>query len=241
MKGSENLENICDYCQHDLCIKRVPVFAPLEINVLEEIVPYVMRRNYARGSLIVHEGDLLTSLYIINKGSVKAFKTSLQGKEQILYVFAEGDFFGESYLFNNEESGYSIEALEEVQICTLEKSHFQNFLLANPEVALKIIEELGRRINLLEINIQSMGVRSVDTRVAALLLEYLEKFSFDDATGPIIQLPLSREGMANSLGIARETLSRKLTALEQQGYIQSVGNKALRVIDKSYLEKMAGR
>ena len=114
-------------------------------------------------------------------------------------------------------------------------------LFRSPEIAIKIIEELEKRISHMESALQSMGVRSVDERVSALLLDFAEKYGTSVPDGTLIRLPLSREGMANYLGVARETVSRKLGLLENEGIIRSNGNKSILLLNRDMLESSAGK
>lgn len=179
------------------------------------------------------------SLIIINEGSAKAFKYTPTGQEQILYVFDEGNFFGEQYLFTSQIAAYHVQALEPIKCCMLSKSHFEQLLYRYPDIAVKIIQELGQRMTRLENALQSMGVRNVDTRISALLLDFAGKYGSETPDGLLIKLPLNREGMANYLGIARETVSRKLSQLESDGILRSVTNKSILVLNHSALQELA--
>jgi CRP/FNR family transcriptional regulator len=185
-------------------------------------------------------GDRLDSVVIINEGSAKAYTYTPDGREQILYVFSEGDFFGEQYLLSNQTASYTVETLQSAKVCMLSKENFQNILIQYPNIGIKIIEELGGRMSRLEHAMQSMGVRSVDSRVCTLLLDYSEKYGKAVPEGILVHLPLSREGMANYLGVARETVSRKLGQLETDGIISSVSNKSILILDKTALEEVTG-
>jgi len=167
-------------------------------------------------------------------GSVKAYKYTQDGREQILYIFSEGDFFGEQYLLNKINASYTVEALENVKVCMLTKSQFRHLLAAYPDIAVKVIEELGGRMATLENTMQSLGIRSIDSRISSLLMDFSEKYGRTVPEGI-----LSREGIANYLGIARETVSRKLMQLESDGIIRSVSNKSLLLLDIEVLKEAA--
>jgi CRP/FNR family transcriptional regulator len=121
----------------------------------------------------------------------------------------------------------------------LTKEHFTQLLQHYPGIAIKIIEELGSRMSRLESAMQSMGVRSVDARISSLLLDFSGKYGKKVPEGILVRLPLSREGMANYLGVARETVSRKLGQLESEGIICSVSNKSLLILKESVLQETA--
>lgn len=227
----------CGHSGHQLCTSRVPVFSTLDAKELESITSLIIGKQYSKGELIILEGEKLESLIIINHGRVKAFKDTYDGKEQILYIFSEGDFFGEKNLLTQQNATYSVEALEDTSTCMINKKDFQQLVREYPDIGLKIINELCDRLDRLENTIKNMGTKDVEVRVNAVLLEFIRKYGKNHKKGILIELPLSREGIANYVGIARETVSRKLSHLQDSGIIEVVGNKKIIILDKDALEQ----
>lgn len=235
----------CNYCtgecSHNLCMHKVPIFSSLSQEEMSHISSIIKHNNYQKGEILFSEGDSLRSLIIINEGRVKGFKITPEGREQILHVFSEGDFFGERNLFGGQKSAYTAEALETTKTCIFTKEDFYKILFAHPGIAVKIIETLEERIARMESTMQSMGVRSLDGRIGGLLLDFADKYGETAPEGILIRLPLSREGIANFLGVARETVSRKLGQLETEGIIRPVGNKNILLLDGEALKAMSGK
>lgn len=227
----------CEHCQHQLCAKRVPIFKELNGNEIEKVVNLIIRRSYIKGEMISLEDSMLDSLVIISHGKVKAFKYTQEGKEQILYILTEGDFFGERNLLKNQRASYNVEALEETSICMINKKDFQGLLREYPEISFKIIDELSSRLERLENTVQNMGTRNIEARISAVLLEFIERYGKNHLKGIIVELPLSREGIANYIGLTRETVSRKLSHLQEVGIIEMIGNKKILILDKEALEQ----
>lgn len=230
----------CAHCQNELCIRKVPIFSSLSPDEVKKIAASIIHKEYQKGEIILFEGEKSEGVVIINEGSAKAFKSSNDGREQILYIFSEGDFFGEQNLLNDRTATYSVEALQPLKACILSKQKLQQLLYQYPDIAVKIIEELGERMARLENVMQGMGVRNVDHRVGNILIEFAQKYGTEDKEGTLIHLPLSREGIANYLGIARETVSRKLGQLESEGVIRSINNKSILILDPEALTEIAG-
>jgi CRP/FNR family transcriptional regulator len=218
----------------------VPIFSSLSSEEVGKISDLINHREYKKGELLMHDGERSENIVIIHEGSAKAFKYTADGREQILYVFSEGDFFGEQNLLTDRTATYNVEALQPVKTCILSKGQFQKLLYQYPDIAVKIIAELGERMARLENAMQGMGVRNVDNRIGGILLEFAAKYGTLEKEGTLIQLPLSREGIANYLGVARETVSRKLGQLENEGIIRSVNNKSILILDKEALGALAG-
>ncbi|KPU45548.1 fumarate and nitrate reduction regulatory protein [Oxobacter pfennigii] len=228
---------VCEHCGEQLCTKRVPIFSALNDEELNKVTDLIIRRRYLKGERVIQEGSDLENLIIIHNGKVKAFKDTLEGREQILYIFAEGDFFGEKNLLKQQSATYNVEALEETNTCMINRRDFQRLLFQYPDISAKIIDELSSRLERLESMMQNMGTRNIDARVNAVLLEFSKKYGKGHPKGIIIELPLSREGIANYIGVARETVSRKMSHLQDDGIIEMVGNKRVIILDKEALER----
>jgi CRP/FNR family transcriptional regulator len=219
---------------------KVPIFNNLKQEDLLKISELIQHKEFRKGERIFSLGDKPDFIVILNEGTAKAYKYTPEGREQILYVFSEGDFFGEQYLLGNQNAAYTVEALQQVKVCMLSKEDFRQLILQHPNIGIQIIEELGMRMSRLEHAMESMGVRNVDTRIYSLLLEYTKDYGRKVPEGTLIHLPLSREGMANYLGIARETVSRKLGQLESEGIIRSVSNKSVLILNETTLVELCG-
>lgn len=226
----------CENCLHKLCVEKVPIFSSLTSEELSKVATLIVKRKYEKGELIIIEESYLENLIIIDKGKVKVFRYTIEGKEQILYIFDQGDFFGEKNLLNNQQSTYNVEALETTYICMINKNDFQKLLINYPKIGIKIIEELCNRMEKIESSVQNMGTKNVEWRINSLLLEFAERYGKKHPNGIIVQLPLSREGIANYIGTARETVSRKLSVLQDEGVIDMIGNKRILILNMNALK-----
>lgn len=229
----------CEGCSNDLCIRNVPLFATLDREAMHALTAQMTHKTFRKGEILVHEGDRPLGFTVIREGSAKAYRTTFDGREQILYIFPENDYFGARFLFTEEKVPYSVEALEETKVCILSKDQFSTLVLAHSGVALQIIEAMANRMSRLELVMQSMGGRNAELRIASILLEFKEAYGQMHGGYLEITLPLSREGLANYLGLARETLSRKMAQLEEEGIIQSVGSKTIRILDLTRLQDLS--
>lgn len=220
------------------CASKVFIFSTLGFEQFEEISKLIVTRKYKKGQSIFFEGDTWDKLYIINRGKIKVYKYTKEGKEQILYLLSEGDSIGELNLLKRGKFGFNGEALEDTSICTLSKEDFDNILINNPSITLKILEKVHDRVVNLEHLVQTLSTKDVETRVGSLLLSFAHDFGHKEKEGIVIELPINREDMGNFVGITRETVSRTLTSMEEAGVISIVGNKKVIIKDMEYLKDL---
>ncbi|MTI48845.1 Crp/Fnr family transcriptional regulator [Sporosalibacterium faouarense] len=226
----------CPVCENKYCANKVSIFSVLEDKELKEVTDLIIHKKYKKGQIICFEGDVSDRLYIISRGKIKVFKYTKEGKEQILYILSEGDFIGDLSLLKRSSFKFNAEALEDVAVCTLGKNDFDNVLKENPEIALKILEVVHDRIMRLEDLIQSLSTNDIEARIASLLLSFIKDFGIVEEDNIVLNIPLSREDMANYIGVTRETISRKLSSMQDEGTIELSGNKKIIIKNKENLK-----
>ena len=189
-------------------------------------------RTFSKGEIIYHSGDTEKKMYVIHIGRVKITKTSESGKEQIIRIVGQGDFLGELSLFVQAPLNNTAEALETTRVCVIDGTKLKEMIARNPGIAAKIMEELSRRLQKAENLIESIGLQDVEQRVASMLLEMSEGKTE-------IHLQISKKDLAAHIGISQETLSRKLSQLEEQGLIEQTGQRKILILDMDSLKAMA--
>lgn len=235
----KNLElHNCETCTGKYCARKAPIFSVLGNEQLAEVMGSIIRRKYKKGQMIFFEGDVSDKFYIINAGKIKIFKYTKEGKEQILYILSEGDFLGYLSLLKKGRFDFNAEALEDVNVCMLTKDDFDKIVKKTPDISLRILENLHDRLASLENLVQTLSTKDIEARIAVLLKNFARDFGGESGNEIVIELPLSREEMANYIGVTRETMSRKLSSMEDEGIIELVGNKKIVIKDMSQLEEL---
>ncbi|ENK1243754.1 Crp/Fnr family transcriptional regulator [Clostridium sporogenes] len=231
-------EYTCRNCHHNICARKVPIFSSLSEKELIKIVNMTGHEAFKKGEAICNEGDKSETLVIINEGKVKLCKLTKEGKEQIIHILSSGDFFGELNLFNDNESyNFSAYAISDVKICTFTKQKMDDILLKNPDISLKILKEVTKRLAETETLAQNLATNDADIRIANMILDFGEKYGVNKEQYIEIKLPINREEMANYVGVTRETISRKLSKFEDLEIIKIVGNKVIIIKDKDALKE----
>jgi CRP-like cAMP-binding protein len=223
------------------CPSKVPIFGSLSDEEILKIARMTKHIPYQKGQMLIQEGEKSDTLFIINRGKVKLSKFTVDGKEQILYIMTTGDFFGELNLFNEDEvSNFSVFAIENTEICQLTKADIDLIMLENPEISLKLLKSLTKRLAHTENLAQNLATKDPEVRIAHMILEFCQKFGTKLNDGILIRLPITREEIASYVGVTRETISRKLSKFEDMGFISITGTKQIFVKDrialKDYLE-----
>lgn len=208
------------YCAH-----KVHIFEDLTENELKSITEMTTNRFYKKGEIIFNEGDTVDYLYIVNSGKIKIYKINTEGKEQILYVLSDGDTFGEYSLFKPQKSSFYAQAITDVKLCLLTKSDFYKVISKNPEIAMKILKYLSERLQSLEALLKDLSTEDIESRLKSMILRLAEKDGVNTEKGVEVDIYLSREDIANYLGTTRESISRKLHKLVDEGIIEFISNK----------------
>ena len=120
------------------------------------------------------------------------------------------------------------EALEKTVVCVINSAELKNLMSKYPAIAFKVLEELSRRLTRAENLIENISLHSVERRLADTLL------SMADDKGEI-ELKMSRKDLASHLGMSRETLSRKLSSFQEEGYIELIGHRKVKILDEDAL------
>ena len=226
----------CDRCKNKLCASKVSIFSTLNDEELLEIIKMTGHNDYNKGDTIFLEGNEADKLYLINEGKIKLYKYTKDGKQQILHILPDGEFFGELNLFNKGEYHFSAEAITKTKLCTLTKDKMKDIILQRPEIGIKILEVIGNRLSEVENLAQHLATNDVESRIAYLIMDLSEKYGKETSKGVEIELPINREDMSNYTGVARETISRKLKKFEEEGLIKLVGNKKILILDEESLQ-----
>lgn len=230
--------NDCCSCNHKYCSKKVSLFTSLSDKDLSKVVNLVTKISFEKGDIIFSEGEIFDKLFIINNGSIKVYKYTKDGKEQILYILKEGDFLGDLNLLKKDVFKFNATSLESTDMCIIHKDDFDTLIKTNPEISIKVLEYAHDRIASLENLVQTLTTKDVEVRLASLLLNLSKTFGFKTDKGIEITLPLTREDMANFIGVTRETISRKLSYFQSQNIIQLFENRIILIKDIAILKEL---
>jgi CRP/FNR family transcriptional regulator len=211
-------------------LKSVPYFSGLSPAELDSIRKLVFEKTAARGEVILIEGEPAETLYFVASGAVKVFKTSAEGKEQILSIVRPGESFNDVPIFDGGLNPASAQAMGPVVLYGIRKNDLKVILRDHPQVAMNIIKVLAERVRQLVSLVEDLSFRHVIGRVAKILLEQA-----GDGTGS--KPRLTQQEMAAMAGTAREVVGRSLKALEGEGAIRLERHRIV-ITDRAALKEL---
>ncbi|OGT99462.1 MAG: hypothetical protein A2085_11090 [Gemmatimonadetes bacterium GWC2_71_10] len=215
-------------------LRRVPLFNDLGDADLARFAEVAREREYPKNSVILFEDDPGDALYIVSSGQVKVVLIGEDGREVILSVLSDGDFFGEMALIDDEPRSAHVIAMKDSQLLVLRRDDFQAQIEAHPKIALKLLRVLVARLRGADAKIGGLVLLDVNGRVAQLLLELA-----NESGGPKITRRLTHHTIAQMIGSSRETVSRAMRELVDRGLIE-VSRREITIRQREALESMAG-
>lgn len=206
-------------------LKSVPIFSELEAERLQQISRLGSRKFYKRDSVILREDETGSALFVIIFGKVKISRSSEDGKEVILTILNESDFFGEMAILDGLNRSATVTALDDTELFLIQRTDFLNLLYENPEVAIALLHELTRRLRATDLRIKSLSLRDAEGKVAAVILQLADDIGkIRHGKVEIDRLPIQND-LANMAGTSRETISRTLHSFSKRKLIELVGTR----------------
>ena len=221
--------------QTDILLKRLQTFEflrGLDKETLSRLAQNSTWKVYAPDAVVFWEGDTESNLYYLQYGSLKVLKSSPDGREQVLRFISAGEMFNEVGVLANRANPATAIALEESGIWLLPRQALEELILAHPETALQIIENMADKIIGLVTLAADLSLKTVEARYAKLLL--------DQAEGDVIERQRSTNltEMASHLGTVPDVLSRVIRELTKAGLIV-MDKQHIRILDRASLEERA--
>lgn len=199
-------------------LQRTAMFASLSPEEMKSLAERTNRKLVSAGENLFYEGEPCQALYIIARGKVRIYKTSAGGREQVLAVNGPGECVAELPVFDGGPYPASVVALEDGEVATISRRDFRAYCLEHPEVALKMLEQVGARLRRLVGIIEELSFTTIRQRLVAALLR-LAQTGKKTGRGIEVTLPGSHQELASELGTVRELVSRNLMRLQAEGLL----------------------
>ena len=214
-------------------LSTVPYFSNVDAKLIETIGQQMKVQQYDTGQVVFLDGEQDVALYIVHSGWLKAVKTSLDGREQVLRFIGAGEVFNEVGVFINSANTATVIALEPTTVRVIQQSAILKLLDQHPEIGRVIIQRMAERIQQLTDMIEDLSLRTIEARLARYLIE--------QSKAEYLQRPrwATQAEMANRLGTVPDVLNRALRTFAKDNLIY-VERHQIKILDYKGLEAKAG-
>jgi CRP/FNR family transcriptional regulator len=217
-------------------LARVPVFADLGQEELQRIADVAVPRRFDPGHVVFREGDASDTCYVVSSGHARALRSHTDGRSITLATFGPGDFFGELAMFDDERRSATIEAIDELSACAILGGDMRRLLREHPEIAVKLVTTLGRRLRAANERLTRQSFQTVQSRVAQVVARLVADVQVEGGPDREVPLKVTQTEIAELAGCSRESASRFLAVLERAGIVDQ-GRGRLTVHDPAALER----
>ncbi len=202
-------------CKNLVTLRAVPLFATLPLAAQQALVREARQRTYAKGAIVINEGDAAHGLFIVCSGLLKACLNDDQGRELILSTLGPGDHFGELALLDDAPRSANVAALEPSELLVITKAAFQSVLQSHPDCMWPIVRSLVERVRELTENVRALALVDVFGRLARLLTS----LAVEEGDLQVVRPRPTQQDIASRIGASREMVSRILKDLVVGGYL----------------------
>jgi CRP/FNR family transcriptional regulator/CRP/FNR family cyclic AMP-dependent transcriptional regulator len=225
--------------QQDLAeqLGQLPLFESVGRLVLLALAQACEIQAGAKGDVLVREDDLATrGFYLILEGSAKVVLTGPDGREAVLALLEEGDFFGEMSLLDGDPRSATVRATTDIRLVLLRRPSFMELLQKHPEISIALLTALSARLRQANRKISALALSPVHARVSGAILQLAEFQGFRVKGQVVIHDRPTQQEIAEMASTTRETVSRVLGQMQKDGLIQLDGRELV-ILDE---EKLRG-
>lgn len=205
--------------KYDL-LKKVPIFSDLNKKELQIILETGELRRYAREEGIIQQGESGNTMFFIVSGKVKVVLSGGHKEGIVLSVLKEGEFFGELSLIDDEPRSCNIIAIEESSLFVLTRNLFHNICKIHPEIIIKVLREMARRLRKADEKIGTLAFLDVYGRTVQVLYEIANDTGNAVEDGILIERFPTHHYLASMIGTTRESVSRVIHSLRKTGHLK---------------------
>jgi len=218
-------------------LQSVSIFWDLNEDELGHIADKMVAKHFENGNYIFLEDSEGEQCFFVLKGSVKVTRLSKDGREVILAMLNEGDFFGEMSLLDGESRSANVIALEKTKVLTLDRNDFIAVVNDYPQIAVQLLKELARRLRKSDRQIASLSLSDAEKRIALCIIRFAdEQGVIQNGKVSIPKTPIQQD-IANMAGTSRETVSRTLGLLEKEDLIERNGRELIILDYKKFIKE----
>ncbi len=201
-------------------LRKIELFQHCSEKELTEIGQLLTYKEVKKREILFHETDLCDVIYFIAEGRIKVYKTTKEGREQIVNLLSDGDMFPLVGLYGGGVYPATAEVVEPGQIYYMNVNHFVKFLEENPTLSVKLLKELERKIKELQRRLTDVLSKDITEKIYNMLFSLAKTKGTKTEKGYEVEIELTHQEIADMVGTTRETASRTLGHLKKDGKIK---------------------
>lgn len=226
------------YCHIEDCVLcEAGLYSGLSTRQVCEIRGLLSKHRHGAHEVLFREGEPNTYLYLLREGQLKLTTVTPDGREQIIGLGLPGHLLGFHSMHDTVHT-YTAETLTAVQLCKIRRADMVDVLRQNPSVMLRVIDMLNEELNRAQLLIRLLGQKTSVEKVAAFILS-LAPLGLRNGSPTELPLPLSRQEMAELLGLTVETVSRHMSEFKREGILDAPRGH-VRILNAERLQRLAG-
>lgn len=214
----------------------VGFFADLDPADREAITSRSGRRRVRAGSTVMYEGQPGTEVLVLISGRVKVTYLTREGREVVLDFRGPGDLLGEMAVVDGNPRSNTVSAIEDAEVLAIPAPAFKALVASSPTLANALLRTMIRRFRDADRKLIEFGASQTVGRVAARLVEMVERFGKVTPAGHVIDLPITQDELAGWTGASREAVAKALHSLRELGLI-TTDRRRFTVLDREGLER----
>jgi CRP-like cAMP-binding protein len=203
------------------CNNLIMLTAPNKVEALVNVFKQGTRLSYAKGEFIIRPGGSPSGVFYIESGMVKAYDITKYGEENLLIIRQKGEVLGLTWAITGENRHIIYSALAPTVVLQISREQFTNFVRANPDAALPLVDMLVDMYRLHSERILNLEYRTVRERLVSFLITTSRRFGKKVDGGIVLDVPLKQQDIASSISATRETTGRELAGLERLGLLKN--------------------
>jgi CRP/FNR family transcriptional regulator, nitrogen oxide reductase regulator len=202
-------------------LRDVDLFQDLDEAGIERVARAAQQRRILADSFLVHQGDPARHLHVLLSGRLKLTQVTVDGQQVLLRYASPGEAFAILAVLSDMLYPTSVQAVEDSLVAAWDKDTMQKLMLEYPQIALRALRLLARHTREFQDRIRELSTERVERRIARTLVRLARQTGRKVKEGTLLDLPLSRQDLAEMTGTTLYTVSRTLSQWETQGLIRS--------------------
>jgi CRP-like cAMP-binding protein len=209
-------------------LKTTRLFGEISPKGLALIARQSRENKFRKGDIVFSEGDSGETLHIIKNGKVKITKYNRDGKTKTLAILREKDSFGEMAILTKDVRSATVESLSDLITVSISKEDFETLIKQEPSIPMQIIKTLSERLAKADRDIKNLALGDARARIACVMM---------DLINDITTTKFTHQEIADLAGLTRETTTRTLKLMEDEGLIQ-VNERKIQIMDVERLKEI---